>query len=721
MNNFSTNSNFKKNHQEFFQMKAENSLFGKGKIKDNSRNYNNICYINEQKSNNYFSINLDEKSKENAQILNPCIYRTIKYANKRNNVLKNSRTLSNNDFIKLKNKFMTKKKKIYLSPLSTFLEKTNYRDNSNSNSNLSINNIKKNQNLKKKRNPNSNQCFTEMDRKVKNKRIVSMNYYNLFDIYRINKKKNLTNNNSFTKDDKPKNNKYSEKKIFMINKNFTKINCISSNHNTIIRKENNKKSAQKSRNKKELRERNIPQSQKISDNFKINIVNNSIDIINKSKIINNNKYPEKKRNTKSKKNITLNLFKQSSNSSLIYKFINIIDIIIKKRKQKIWKYIKYKIIMPKYFNNNIFNVQSILYNNFQIKHNSLHDQLLDNFDNTNNFDNNSTKNSIILKNYMNSNENICLEDTKIFNNKINRKKIKIIGNINNENKKLKSHLKNLYIKYLLSKKIHRDNTRLQKSFYEINKKSIIINNKEIYRKYLLKKIIQEKERINKFKLKIYFIKFYYKTKSYNQQIKSFCFKDFQDDFFLMQKLYQFIYQKEKYNILLLKKYFDKFRLNISLKHSNIMKNNKSLSFDTTYNSQMDFDKRIHRLKLIVLEIIKHNNMIVKNILMKWLFRTKIINLIMENKKNNSIDHESLLGGINKLNSIFNTHKTINEKNNCNDDKKVEYINEDNDLNLAQKELKNDLYNKDNKLIMFFREKYKTESIIEEKDEEQTEE
>ena len=711
MNNFSTNSNFKKNHQEFFQMKAENSLFGKGKIKDNSRNYNNICYINEQKSNNYFSINLDEKSKENAQILNPCIYRTIKYANKRNNVLKNSRTLSNNDFIKLKNKFMIKKKKIYLSPLSTFLEKTNYRDNSNSNSNLSINNIKKNQNLKKKRNPNSNQCFTEMDRKVKNKRIVSMNYYNLFDIYRINKKKNLTNNNSFTKDDKPKNNKYSEKKIFMINKNFTKINCISSNHNTIIRKENNKKSAQKSRNKKELKERNIPQSQKISDNFKINIVNNSIDIINKSKIINNNKYPEKKRNTKSKKNITLNLFKQSSNSSLIYKFINIIDIIIKKRKQKIWKYIKYKIIMPKYFNNNIFNVQSILYNNFQIKHNSLHDQLLDNFDNTNNFDNNSTKNSIILKNYMNSNENICLEDTKIFNNKINRKKIKIIGNINNENKKLKSHLKNLYIKYLLSKKIHRDNTRLQKSFYEINKKSIIINNKEIYRKYLLKKIIQEKERINKFKLKIYFIKFYYKIKSYNQQIKSFCFKDFQDDFFLMQKLYQFIYQKEKYNILLLKKYFDKFRLNISLKHSNIMKNNKSLSFDTTYNSQMDFDKRIHRLKLIVLEIIKHNNMIIKNILMKWLFRTKIINLIMENKKNNSIDHESLLGGINKLNSIFNTHKTINEKNNCNDDKKVEYINEDNDLNLAQKELKNDLYNKDNKLIMFFREKYKTESII----------
>ena len=560
-----------------------------------------------------------------------------------------------------------------------------------------------------------------MDRKVKNKRIVSMNYYNLFDIYRINKKKNLTNNNSLTKDDKPKNNKYSEKKIFMININFTKINCISSNHNTIIRKENNKKSAQKSRNKKELRERNIPQSQKISDNFKINIVNNSIDIINKSKIINNNKYPEKKRNTKSKKNITLNLFKQSSNSSLIYKFINIIDIIIKKRKQKIWKYIKYKIIMPKYFNNNIFNVQSILYNNFQIKHNSLHDQLLDNFDNTNNFDNNSTKNSIILKNYMNSNENICLEDTKIFNNKINRKKIKIIGNINNENKKLKSHLKNLYIKYLLSKKIHRDNTRLQKSFYEINKKSIIINNKEIYRKYLLKKIIQEKERINKFKLKIYFIKFYYKIKSYNQQIKSFCFKDFQDDFFLMQKLYQFIYQKEKYNILLLKKYFDKFRLNISLKHSNIMKNNKSISFDTTYNSQMDFDKRIHRLKLIVLEIIKHNNMIIKNILMKWLFRTKIINLIMENKKNNSIDHESLLGGINKLNSIFNTHKTINEKNNCNDDKKVEYINEDNDLNLAQKELKNDLYNKDNKLIMFFREKYKTESIIEEKDEEQTEE
>lgn len=149
MNNFSINSNFKKNHHEFFQIKAKNSLFNKGKIKDNSRNYSNICYINEQKSNNYFSINLDEKSKENAQILNPSIYRTIKYANKRNNVLKNSRTFSNNDFIKLKNKFMIKKKKIYLSPLSTFFEKTNYRDNSNSN--LSINNIKKNQNNKKKK------------------------------------------------------------------------------------------------------------------------------------------------------------------------------------------------------------------------------------------------------------------------------------------------------------------------------------------------------------------------------------------------------------------------------------------------------------------------------------------------------------------------------------------------------------------------------------------
>ena len=115
----------------------------------------------------------------------------------------------------------------------------------------------------------------------------------------------------------------------------------------------------------------------------------------------------------------------------------------------------------------------------------------------------------------------------------------------------------------------------------------------------------------------------------------------------MQKLYQLFYQKEKYNALIMKKYFDKFRFNTQLKNRALSKSN-------------DYIKRNRKLKLIIINIINHNNIIIKNILKQWFLRTKMIKLIpnnqISNENKNIIQKEDLIKGINKLNDIFNIYQ-----------------------------------------------------------------
>ena len=412
-------------------------------------------------------------------------------------------------------------------------------------------------------------------------------------------------------------------------------------------------------------------------------MNKSVNSSTKSKNIYNIKISTNNYNRNQKQ-----LVKSDSKQSGFFanKGMNILNQIIKKRKYNIWKYIKYKITNSKYFHNNIFNVQSISYNNFQIRNNFIKEQLLNDINN---------KNENILKNCIKHGNNIFnTKRNEIFysprRNKNENLKLNISNN-NSENCKLKSKLKKFYLKYLVEKKSHTNNIRLQKSFYNINKKNSIINNIENKRKYLLKKIISRINLTKNHILKNYFIKFYFICKLLNHKRQFFCFKDFQDEFILMQKLYQLFYQKEKYNALIMKKYFDKFRFNTQLKNRALSKSN-------------DYIKRNRKLKLIIINIINHNNIIIKNILKQWFLRTKMIKLIpnnqISNENKNIIQKEDLIKGINKLNDIFNIYQ--------NKDK------EENEENINKE--------KENSINKLYNDKYLIDSIIEEKEEEdQTEE
>ena len=271
------------------------------------------------------------------------------------------------------------------------------------------------------------------------------------------------------------------------------------------------------------------------------------------------------------------------------------------------------------------------------------------------------------------------------------------------------HLRNIYIKYLLEKKILKNNDTLRNALYKINKNNILINNNENRRQYLLKKLIQFKDKITKLKLKETFIKFYFKCKILSKQRKSYCFKNFQDDFLKIQKLSYLIYQKEKFNILLLQKYFHRFRINTL-----IIENNK-----------INNDKRNRKLKLIISKITNHNNIIIKSILKQWLLRSKIIKFRISDNANNNNNvkdekKENLIKGLNKLNSIFETYtKNIGENDGKNILKK-ETLNKPEEIKVKDNKSINEIIEKQNNRKKLFLDKYCTDYILEEKDEEQTE-
>ena len=685
MNTQTAKNNIKTTMNEIYRLKPKDLYLND--VNKNNTNIPNPKYS----SKHYLTINLDKTEKEKDSVLIPSIYQTIKSENDKINLSNHSKTNSRNNFIITINELNnnSNSKTSYLTPKIVYKSKNLLKDNEH----FCVNNTKPNIERKKLKTSSSNRCFTENMHNINNNRIIIATYQGLFDEYKLNKNKFFTNSNSIKKLNTINNDK---------NLGENKKNKISHkiNNNFIRKNLTGEKQSSKNNSRIKLKIENDIEVQKIKEN------NNrkNICIINNDSYIINNNHMNKSVNasTKSKNiyNIKINtnnynrnqkqLVKSDSKQSGFFanKGMNILNQIIKKRKYNIWKYIKYKITNSKYFHNNIFNVQSISYNNFQIRNNFIKEQLLNDINN---------KNENILKNCIKHGNNIFnTKRNEIFysprRNKNENLKLNISNNnSDSENFKLKSKLKKFYLKYLIEKKSHTNNIRLQKSFYNINKKNSIINYNENRKKYLLKKIISRINLTKNHILKIYFIKFYFRSKLLNHKRQFFCFKDFQDEFILMQNLYQLFYQKEKYNALIMKKYFDKFRFNTQLKNRALSKSN-------------DYIKRNRKLKLIIINIINHNNIIIKNILKQWFLRTKMIKLIpnnqISNENKNIIQKEDLIKGINKLNDIFNIYQ--------NKDK------EENEENINKE--------KENSINKLYNDKYLIDSIIEEKEEEdQTEE
>ena len=657
-------------------------------------NSKDLCLNNIYRNNNkipksqisskyYLTINLDKSTKENDPVLMSSIYQTIKKENKKSYTSNHSTINSRNNFITTVNELINNNNKTsYMTPTTEIKNKTIYQDNER---------LKKNNENKKLKNSFSNKCFTENTHNINNNRILNSIYHGIFDKNKLNKNKFFTSCNSIKKLNTINNETNIEKNrkkdiIYKTNSSFIKKDItaakLNSNNNSRIKLNiNNDIEAQK------IKDNNIRKNHGIINSYytsNINYLNKSLNVSNCRK--NKNKLMK----TELKKNIRF------SN-----KGINILNKIIKKRRYNIWKDIKYKITNAKYFHNNIFNVQSISYNNYQIKNNYIKEQLL----------NDINKNENILKTCINQGKNIInLKQSRMFYSQYNSNKndTKQKKSKDNSNQILKYKLKRIYLKYFIEKKNHMNNIRLQKSLLIINKNNIIINNKENKRKYLLKKIIGKTEKTKIYILKNAFIKFYFRCKLSNQKRKFFCFKDFQDEFILMQKLYQIFYQKEKNNILLMKKYFDKFRYNTLLKNQ--------ISANNFLNDKNTLKMRKTKLKIIISNIINHNNIIIKNILNRWLLRSKIIKLLQNNQINNecknSIQKEDLIKGINKLNNIFNTYKNI---------KAVKDTNEENNKNKNDEMYEQKDFNKvnesDNIIQKIYSDKYQIDSIIEEREEE----
>ena len=227
----------------------------------------------------------------------------------------------------------------------------------------------------------------------------------------------------------------------------------------------------------------------------------------------------------------------------------------------------------------------------------------------------------------------------------------------------------------------------------------------------------------------------------------------EQNYFIKEKLIKIIYRKEKDILLTIKKYLDKFYYNAMIQRPNnynfsIIKNN-NLFINNNYNLNIDksfsdiFEKRKRKLKLIIKRIINENKIILRSIIKQWILRTKLINMkmmfvkeeniknkintldaILKNKidnsvsiknKNNNLKQNNLLKGIEKLNYIFKS-KSNNDNNNSNIIETIIKKEEPANNNVVGKEkLINKIYGEHLKY------KFHDDWIIEEKEEEQTEE
>ena len=319
-----------------------------------------------------------------------------------------------------------------------------------------------------------------------------------------------------------------------------------------------------------------------------------------------------------------------------------------------------------------------------------------------------------------------------------------------ENKKLKLKLKRLYAKYFVEKKIYANTHLLNKALYIFNKNSILISEKK--RKItLLYNLVKNKENCIKQILRKFLYKFYMNTRNifYKKNIST---KMEQKYSIIKEKLVKIIYRKKKDILLTLKKYLDKFYYNAMIQrpNKNIFSITKTSNLFITNNNNFNSDKslgdivekRKRKLKLIIKRITNENKIILKGIIKQWILRTKLINMkiilvkeeniknkintidaILKNKidnsasiknKNNNLKQDNLIKGIKKLNDIFKS-----KSNNNNDNSNIE-------ITIKKEEsINNNVVGKEKLIYKIYGEhlkyKYNDDWIIEEKEEEQTEE
>ena len=701
---------------ELNRLKPRNNYIGL----NTKNNFNNL-QKSQQSTKNYLTINLDQTtSKDKDAVLLSSICKKLKKGKRK--ILKKIYSKDNcRNQINTGNENKEKQNKT-----SLFKQKTTFNDKNllKDNEYQRIKSFNRNANYKNLNYSNVNRCYTENNYNFLNNKIIIPIYQGIFDNYKLNKVKSNSNNNSSIKHKKRKiadkilNKKVINKINNQIYKDKKTVSKEKSNqtgkNNKLKIKSMNEKSGQKNKENDKI-------SRLINFRLKNNFKNNYLIAIYNEKTDNKNKNMNKSINISSKNMNVLNNIKNSfkymnnkqgifishstSISMISYKGIDILNNLFKKRRCKIWKTLKYKMIKIKYYK--IFNIQTISYNNIQIKNNLFKEQILNDSGKKNrnilitpNPGNRSDKNIYIPK----SDEMFDLSKEKKMNQKILKNKIN--NNTKLENQFIKSRLKYIYIKYLIEKKNNINNIQLRKALYKINQTNFIVNNKEFRKKYILKKFIQIKEQKNNLLLSKAFNKFYYICKLIKQQMKSYCFEDFQGDFILLQLLNHIFYQKEKNNFLLLKKYFEKFRYNTLL-----IENNKK-----------NVEKRNRILKLIITKNINHNNMIIKSILKQWLLRSKIIkfvkiNIFKEIKEDkNTIKKENLIKGIKKLNSIFKVDNENNIKNKEKRNQGRDIINTEDKIFFNNNEQNSQFFEKKDSLQKIYRDKYCTDCIIEEKEE-----
>lgn len=612
--------------------------------------------------------------------------------------------------------------------------------------------------MKNNKNLNFGQNFDNNNFKYLGKRVINSKetinnigfISNSIDTQRSDKnsllKKGINNTKSFKflkNDSKSKLIKYIPnvgQKIKFENNNFKKIDIHSSSHKNKLIK--NEKSFDANKN-----------------------LNNSL----KSKSINNNQKSNiiifKRRN-----NLKYNYLSNISKNFLYQKAVEILINLIKNKKSKFFFIFKYKLLRKK--NNCHMRKLSIYKKLTKLTKIDIKSQRYNSYNtltNSNRHNNSSRKNNMQedsknkLRNNINENskyKELLKENLKLQNNisilikdkeklikklEINQKfsKNPRIMNLIIENKNLKYKLKNIYTKYLISKKINTINNKLKEILYSFNKKAFSIYYQELKKRILLLKLINNKINYNKQILGKNFFNFYYRGKLMFNNNKEF--EEIKKSQIKKEKFLNIFYKKEKVIILTLKKYFDKLYFNSLNKNLNAKIENINIIDEKNYNNNNFIEDKKRKLKIIIMKIMNkiNNNIIIRSMLKQWALRTKIINMkillvkeeniknIMNPAKNliknngekdifiNDLKKDNLVKGIKKLNNIFISYKKANENETKNNGSNTDInINDDNNKYF------NNLNKTEQLIYKIYGDKLKykyDECIIEEKEEEQTEE
>ena len=354
----------------------------------NKNNINNINQRNKLKLKNYLTLNLYNNFENKDSILSPAIYQTIKSENKRITKIRllkeNSRNLINSA-----NESKEKQNKnSFIKRQETFKGKIIYTNKTNK----SIHHTVVNKKVKKLNNSKS-QCFTENNYNISNNKIIIPIYQSLFGENKQNNENNfITNNNENVFKDKNGKIKINLSQINNeINKNDTKIINEINNKSLLNNGKNikyrNKKINPKISDKNYIIKEGITEFKKIFNKniYELTFNNNKI---NKTQNLNkseNSSYKNSNRIKNIKKFLSLKKYKNKKFISAIpsisifpIKIIDILNAIIKKRKQNIWESFKYNILKIRDYKYNAFDRKSLKHNNFQNKKIFLEEQLLNN-------------------------------------------------------------------------------------------------------------------------------------------------------------------------------------------------------------------------------------------------------------------------------------------------------------------------------------------------------